>query len=62
MGQFIPLAQEFEDSIIIIGATMCIAGLAFNGKERMGMLGTGAFLVVATLIVILVTFKSSIPG
>jgi hypothetical protein len=62
MGQFIPLAQEFEDSLLIIGAVMCAASLAFNGRQKMGMLGTGAFIVVATLIVTILTYKSSIPG
>jgi hypothetical protein len=62
MGQFIPLAQEFEDSLLIVGATMCVASLAFSGRQKMGMLGTGAFLVVATLIVTILTFKSAIPG
>lgn len=62
MGQFIPLAQEVEDSLLIIGATMCAASLAFNGRQKMGMMGTGAFLVVATLIVTILTFKASIPG
>jgi hypothetical protein len=62
MGQFIPLAQEFEDSLLIIGATMCAASLAFSGKQKMGMMGTGAFIVIATLVVTILTFRSSIPG
>ena len=62
MGQFIPVAQEIEDSILIIGAVMCVAGLAFSGTRRMGMIGTGAFILVATLVVILITFKATIPG
>ncbi len=62
MGQFIPLAQEFEDSLLIIGAAMCAASLAFSGKQKMGMMGTGAFIVIATLVVTILTFRSSIPG
>lgn len=60
MGGLIPLAQEFEDSLLIVGGIMCAASLAFTGKQKIGMLGTGAFIVVATLVVIIATFKSSI--
>ncbi len=60
-GTFIPVAQEFEDSLLIIGAVLCVAGLAFSGKQKMGMMGTGAFILVATLIVTILTFHVSIP-
>jgi|GEM_PF-6508518 len=58
MGSLIPIAQEFEDAILIVGGAMCAASLAFSGKQRIGMMMTGGLLVVATIVVILLTFKA----
>lgn len=59
MGGLIPLAQEVEDSLLIVGAMMCAAGLAFQGRQKMAMLTTGAVLVVATLVVTIATFRAA---
>lgn len=59
MGGLIPLAQEIEDSLLMVGGLMCAAGLAFQGRQKMAMLTTGALIVVGTLIVTIATFRTA---
>ena len=58
LGGLIPLAQEFEDALLIVGGMMCAFSLALTGKQKMGMLSTGGLIVVVTLIVTIATFKA----
>ena len=58
MGGLIPLAQEFEDTFLIVGAALCAASLAFSGKQKVGLMGTGALIFVVTLVITIATFKA----
>ncbi|MCL6594621.1 MAG: hypothetical protein K6V73_00225 [Firmicutes bacterium] len=57
-GSLIPLAQEFEDTFLIVGAALCTLSLAFRGRAKVGLMGTGGLIFLVTLIVTVATFRA----